>query len=479
MNKNGNKQGSLTAGLGKWYRKMSANKFYRICLILLGLPTFIVTLIKYLMTRGNDAYSQQRAKVVEDFTQNGKKAELKARIEASLRNKLDFFGKKMDKAAFDRSVEKTLAKQFGEMVDHELARRLVGQDCRPITVTECYCSLIENKLFLLFSIITSLPMYFLILIYSNAYAKYLFERLLMMVFVIFGVTFVVFTILHFSPSDPATNILGDLGTQEQREAFNKMYGLDQPYLVQLWNTFENVVTFDLGNTYLGNENVMEALTRKFPTTLSVALASLCIALSLSIIPGIISAMKQYSAFDYILMLVALLGLSIPNFWLGLMLILQLSIRMGVLPATYHAGELITILMPAIVIGTELSATIARMTRSSMLEVKRQDYILTARAKGLSNGAVTFRHILGNAMIPIVTAIGLQVGGLLGGSSVTEKVFTISGVGSYIVDKQFIPDIPAVLGGVIYIAIIISIVNLVVDILYSFLDPRIKSRLKSY
>ena len=130
-------------------------------------------------------------------------------------------------------------------------------------------------------------------------------------------------------------------------------------------------------------------------------------------------------------------------------------------------------------GTELSATIARMTRSSMLEVKSQDYILTARAKGLSSRRVTFKHILGNAMIPIVTAIGLQFGGLLGGSSVTEKIFNVSGVGSYIVDKQFVPDTPAVLSGVVYIAIIISIVNLAVDILYAFLDPRIKSKMKNY
>ena len=158
---------------------------------------------------------------------------------------------------------------------------------------------------------------------------------------------------------------------------------------------------------------------------------------------------------------------------------EASIRLGWLPAMYDATRLVTLIMPAIVMGTGLSASVARMTRSSMLEVKNQDYILTARAKGLSERRVIFKHILGNAMIPIVTVIGLQFGGILGGSATTEKVFNINGLGKYIVDKQFIPDIPVVMAGVVYIAIVISIVNLLVDILYAFLDPRIKSSLKNY
>jgi peptide/nickel transport system permease protein len=195
--------------------------------------------------------------------------------------------------------------------------------------------------------------------------------------------------------------------------------------------------------------------------------------------GIFSAIKPYSAFDYVFMLVALIGLSIPNFWLGLILILNLSINSKLLPSLYIVDNWKSLVMPVIVLGTGLSASVARMTRSSMLEVIKQDYVTTARAKGLPPNKVVIRHVLANAMIPIVTVIGLQFGGLLGGAAVTEKVFNVSGLGSYIVDKQFIPDIPIVLAGTVYLAIIVSVTNLAVDILYAFLDPRIKSKMKNY
>ena len=259
----------------------------------------------------------------------------------------------------------------------------------------------------------------------------------MMVFVMIGVFILVFTILYLSPMDPARNILGANATPEKVATFEKMYGLDQPYLVQLWNTGKKFLTFDLGTSYVGNEDIAAAFARRFPITVQLSLAAMLVSVIIAIPSGIISAIKQYSAFDYIFMLIALLGLSIPNFWLGLILILNFSIRLGWLPAMYDAANLATLIMPAIVLGTGLSASVARMTRSSMLEVKNSDYVLTARAKGLSENRVVFKHILGNAMIPIVTVIGLQFGGILGGSAVTEKVFNVNGLGKYIVDKQFI------------------------------------------
>ena len=178
------------------------------------------------------------------------------------------------------------------------------------------------------------------------------------------------------------------------------------------------------------------------------------------------------------MLIALLGISIPSFWQGLIFILTFSINLGWLPATYSSTNAMSLIMPTVVLGTGLMASVARMTRSSTLEVINEDYILTARAKGLSEAKVILRHAVPNALIPIITIIGLQFGGMLGGASVTEKVFSINGIGSYIVDKQFIPDIPSVMAGVIYIAIVLSIVNVFVDLLYSFLDPRIRSRVKN-
>jgi peptide/nickel transport system permease protein len=202
------------------------------------------------------------------------------------------------------------------------------------------------------------------------------------------------------------------------------------------------------------------------------------AIVLAIPVGMISAAKPNSFWDYTFMFVALIGLSIPNFWQGLVFILNFSIKWHILPATYSPDDWLSIIMPVVVLGTGLTASIARMTRSSILEVINEEYIVTAKAKGLKPSRVFINHALRNAIIPIITIIGLQFGGMLGGAAVTEKVFNISGLGSYIVDKQFIPDIPSILGGVVYIAITISLVNLAVDILYAFLNPRIRSQMKN-
>ena len=470
---------SFSGKVTKYYRKMSRLPVYQVILAVTGFPTFLFVLVKYLLAKQNSRYYSCRRDMARQLEEAGAKEQLYQSVLSSTQKKYAFLHKETSQEALSKEVNRAVEQRFSELVESELAKTPEGQALSKPDLPSSYESWMESPLFFLFSLVTAPVMYLIILIYSNPYSKYIADRLVMMVFVIFGVTFLVFTILYFSPSDPAINALGELATPEQIQRFKELHGLDQPYLVQLFKAFKNIATFDLGKTYIGNEDVLTALLRKFPATLSITLASLCVSLLLSIIPGIISAMKQYSAFDYIFMLVALLGLSIPNFWLGLVMIMEFSIHLGLVPATYNAGQLATIIMPAIVLGTELSATIARMTRSSMLEVKSQDYILTARAKGLSSRRVTFKHILGNAMIPIVTAIGLQFGGLLGGSSVTEKIFNVSGVGSYIVDKQFVPDTPAVLSGVVYIAIIISIVNLAVDILYAFLDPRIKSKMKNY
>ncbi|WP_296627166.1 ABC transporter permease [uncultured Negativibacillus sp.] len=395
-----------------------------------------------------------------------------------LENKRAFF--KKESGDFEKNVQREFEKELNKLVERRLQEdEEYKKNYRPITLLGVMKDLLQNNAFLVFSIITSLPMYLLLLIYSNPYAKYIFERLVMMIFVLFGVVFLVFTILYMSPMDPAVNILGQTATQEQIVEFNRVYGLDQPYIVRLFEAFKGLVTLDMGRSYAGNEVVMEAISRKFPVTLQVTFASLAVALILAIPSGIISAVKPYSTFDYVFMLIALLGLSIPNFWLGLVLILNFSINLHWLPATYSATDWTTLIMPAIVLGTALSASVARMTRSSMLEVINQDYITTAKAKGLSSKRVILKHALGNAMIPIVTVVGLQFGGMLGGSAVTEKVFNINGIGSYIVDKQFIPDIPVVLTGVVYVSVVISLANLVVDILYAFLDPRIKSKMKNY
>lgn len=461
------------------FEKMYKKPLYRFFLLLFGILSLPIVWVEYLKNKKNNPYDRIKNEILDRLDQEGVREEIYQESKELLENKLSFFNKTLSRQEFDKQVDENTKKKLMERVDDELIDLSKKQSLREATFANTFSDLFDNKAFLLYSAILSLPMYLLILIFSNPYAKYIFERLAMMIFVIFGVTWLVFTILYISPMDPAQNILGPTATADQIRQFNAMNGLDQPYLIQLLNTFKNLVTFNMGNSYLGNEEVVTAIMRKFPVTLQLTFTSLFVAILIAIPAGIISAIKQYSTFDHVFMLLALIGLSIPNFWLGLILILNFSIKLNWLPATFIVGNWKTLIMPSIVLGTSLAATVARMTRSSMLEVKNMDYIVTARAKGLSEKKVVMRHILGNAMIPIVTVIGLQFGAMLGGAAVTEKVFNINGVGSFIVDKQFIPDIPIVLAGVVYVAVIISLANLVVDIMYSFLDPRIKSKMKAY
>lgn len=471
--------GTLRSGVERYFLKMMRHPVYRVLLIILGLPTFAIVFVRHRFLSDHAPYRRLAEALTKEFEEAGVFRQLYEQALSSERRKAVFLGKGGSEEALEASARKIAHKKYQQQFQEELQKRGRQNNVASPLLRASYCEMLSSGAFCAVSVITSLPMYLLILIYSMPYAKYIGERLVMMAFVMVGVITLVFSILYLSPMDPARNILGDAATEEKVADFQRAYGLDKPYLSQLGYTIKNFITLDLGYSFVGNDNILDAISRRFPITVQLALASLFVSVAIAIPSGIISAIKQYSSFDYLFMLIALLGLSIPNFWLGLILILNFSIRLGWLPAMYSADNLATLIMPAIVLGTGLSATVARMTRSSMLEVKNQDYILTARAKGLSERRVILKHILGNAMIPIVTVIGLQFGGLLGGSQVTEMVFNVNGLGKYIVEKQYIPDIPVVLAGVVYVAIIISVVNLLVDILYAFLDPRIKSSLKNY
>ncbi|MEG0773236.1 ABC transporter permease [Clostridium sp.] len=480
MNANTNSYKNLfVTKIGNIFEKMFKRSLYRILLTILGFPVLIVVGIKYLMDKKDYSYAEFEKNIENQFYQDGKKKVLKEEIQNQLNNKLKFFNKTLSDDEFNKEVDKIFQRRIKELLSFEIDKAFKNKEIKKVTFTQSFKGMLEKKAFYYFVVIIGFPMLLLMGIYNNPYFKYIFERLVMMIFVIFGVTFLVFTIMYLSPLDPAVNILGQGATAEQIADFNRIYGLDKPYFVQLLETFKNLFTFDLGKSFSGNEEVIASIARKFPVTLNLTFISLVVGIVLAIPAGIISATRPYSAYDFIFMLVALIGLSLPNFWFGLVLILNFSIEMKLLPATFTVGNWLSFIMPAIVLGTDLAATIARMTRSSMLEVVKQDYILTARAKGLSEKKVIIKHALGNAMIPIVTVIGLQFGGMLGGSAVTEKVFNVNGIGSFIVDKQFVPDIPIVLAGVVYVAVIISVANLVVDIMYSFLDPRIKSKMKNY
>lgn len=465
--------------LSSTFARMHRTSQYRICLWLFGLFTMLVTYFTYRKRKSDNKFAKIQKELKAEYERQGLKEKFYNEVLLQVKKKNEYFKKNVSDSEVEKEARAIAEKNLNQYVYDKAREKAEMEKVQEITMVSCYESLIENTAFLIASVVLSFPMYILMFLYVRPIAKYVTERLFLMIFVLFGVTWLVFTILYIAPMDPATNLLGQTATQEQIDSFNKLYGLDQPYLTQLFTTFKNLITFDLGNSYQGNENVVFALLSKFPITLMVTFWSMVVALLISIPAGIISAIKPYSTFDYAAMFIALLGLSIPNFWLGLMLILQFSIKLGWLPATFQPANPISLIIPAIVIGTGMSASIARMTRSSMLEVKNSDYILTARSKGLMEKKVVLKHILGNAMIPIITMVGMSFSNLMGGAAVTEKVSGISGIGSYIVDKQFIPDIPVVLGGVVYISFIVSIMNLFIDILYALIDPRIKSKMKNY
>lgn len=305
--------------------------------------------------------------------------------------------------------------------------------------------------------------------------KYILRRLLLLIPVLLGVTFIVFTLMYITPGDPAAIMLGEDAPQEEVTRLRAELGLDKPFLVQYGRFVKNIVLHgDFGKSYVTKRPVSQEIFARFPATLKLAAAAVLVSVGIGVPLGIISATKQYSIFDNISMVFALIGVSMPNFWQGLILIMIFSLHLRWLPASGFSGFKYMIL-PALTIGTSAAAIITRMTRSSMLEVIRQDYITTARAKGQKENKVINKHALGNALIPIITVIGLQFGRLLGGAVLTESIFAVPGVGRLMVESIKCRDFPMVQGGVLYIALCFCIVNLLVDILYAFVDPRIRSQ----
>ncbi len=303
--------------------------------------------------------------------------------------------------------------------------------------------------------------------------NYIIKRLLLVLPVLLAVTFVIFTLLYFTPGNPAKAMLGEVASPEALAALEEELGLNDPFLVRYFDYLLGLLQGDMGTSYRTDRPVSEELFNRLPTTLNLALLSIVIAVAIGIPVGIISATKQYSWFDNISMVFALLGVSMPNFWQGMVLILVFAVWLGILPVSGFTTPAHWIL-PAVTIGTSTAAIIARMTRSSMLEVNRQDYIRTARAKGQKESVVIMKHQLKNALIPVITVVGLQFGALLGGAVLTETIFAVPGIGRYMVEAIKNRDYPVIQGGVLLIAVIFTFVNLFVDILYAYADPRIKA-----
>jgi len=300
---------------------------------------------------------------------------------------------------------------------------------------------------------------------------YILKRLFHSIFVLVGISLVVFIILHLT-GDPAALLMPMDATPEQVAQFRQEMGFNDPIIVQYWRFFKGTLRGDFGQSFRHSQPALELVMERMPATIQLTLAAMVIALLVAIPVGIISAIRRNSILDHIGMTGALLGQSTPVFWLGIMLILIFSVTIQWFPSSGR-GEIQHLVLPAITLGMFTMARTARMMRSSMLEVMGQEYMKTAKAKGLSPGMVILKHALKNAAIPVVTIVGMELGTLLGGAVITEWIFAWPGVGRLTVQAIFNRDYPVVQAAVFLLASIFVLVNLVVDLLYTYLDPRVK------
>lgn len=304
--------------------------------------------------------------------------------------------------------------------------------------------------------------------------KYFFKRLLMMIPIIIGISFILFSVMNLTPGDPARLILGEYAAQSDVDQLREEMGLNENFFVRYGNYLKDASMGNFGKSYTTGLPVSKEIFSRFPTTLKLAFGAILISVIIGIPIGIISAVKQYTIIDTMSLMSALLLTSMPGFWLGLMLMLLLSLKLNLLPAI-GSDTWIHYIMPCITLAAATLAILIRMTRSSMLEVIRQDYIRTARAKGAGEKRIVFEHALRNALLPVITVIGINFGIQLGGSVIIEGVFAIPGLGSLIITSVKMKDIPIVLASVMFLAITGGLVNLVVDIMCVYIDPRIKSQ----
>lgn len=302
--------------------------------------------------------------------------------------------------------------------------------------------------------------------------SYIIRRLLLTLPVLLGVSTLVFLFIHLIPGDPVQVMLGESARTADVEKLRIGLGLNKPLPEQYWLFMKGLATGQLGNSIHTGQPVLATILNRFPATLELAASSMCVALLLSIPLGVISASKQYSVLDNGSMFFALLGISMPNFWLGPLLILLFSVHLGWLPVSGRGGWQ-HLILPAITLGTALAAILTRMTRSSMLEILHDDYITTARSKGMRESIVIFKHALRNALIPVITIIGFQVGALLSGALITETVFAWPGLGRLTIKAIQTRDYPLVQGCVLVISLSYVFVNLITDLTYAWVDPRIR------
>ena len=301
---------------------------------------------------------------------------------------------------------------------------------------------------------------------------FIIKRLILLLPVVFGVFTLVFFLIHLIPGDPVDLMLGENARAVDKETLRKELRLDEPLGKQYLLFMGGAIRGDFGRSLHSKQPVIKVILNRYPETIKLTIAAMIMALFISLPIGTYSALRQYSFMDNSSMFLALLGVSMPNFWLGPLLMIVFSVNLGWFPISGDEG-LSSIVLPAITLGTAMAAILSRMVRASMLEVIRQEYITTARAKGLSERRVMFNHALKNALVPVITIIGLQFGALLAGAIITETIFSWPGIGRLLIQAINTRDYPLVQGCVLAISISYVVVNLITDIAYSYIDPRIK------
>ena len=301
--------------------------------------------------------------------------------------------------------------------------------------------------------------------------KYTIKRLLMLIPVILGVTLILYYVMALSPGNPALQILGADASEEQVAALEHEMGLDLPIIVQYVRYILDVVRLNFGSSWVTGYDVLESFMQRLPDTVMLAFVATLWAVALGIPIGIYSAVKQYSVFDYGGMVLAMLLFAMPSFWLAILCQILFCLVLHWLPAT-GVGSLRHFILPALVLGANTLASMIRMSRTSMLDVLRQDFIRTARAKGASRRSAILHHAVGNSLVPVITQVGISFAGCMVGAIVTETIFTIPGIGSMLINAVKSRDIPVVMGTVILVAIIVGVINLIVDLVCAKVDPRI-------
>lgn len=302
--------------------------------------------------------------------------------------------------------------------------------------------------------------------------NFLIARLFSAFIVIIGVSFLVFMLIHIVPGDPVEVMLGETSQPADREAMRHALGLDQPMLTQLGHYYNGLLHFDLGESLHSKRPIIDMLLERIPATLELALAGLLLAILIAFPLGMLSAVRKDTAWDSGAMMFSMLGISIPNFWMGPVLILVFSLWLGWLPVSGR-DSYAALILPALTLGTAMAAILSRMVRASLLEVLGEDYIRTARAKGMSDFVILVRHALPNAMLPVMTLIGLQLGTLLGGAVITEIIFSWPGIGQLTIDSINRRDYPVVQACILIISLAYVVINTLTDLVYAGLDPRIR------